>query len=168
MTLIEVLVAAVVIGIGLMGVAALQVAALQGSSNAQYRSKATDIISNLSDRIRANPDGIVDYVSAAGGANCDASTPLDICAMAPDANTTAGVSACSPTQLAAYDLWEVRCDLEEDLPGGDLAVSCAGACPALSPMQITVTWQVQETAAGFTTQNVTSTIIPGVSAGPPL
>jgi type IV pilus assembly protein PilV len=168
MTLIEVLIAAVVIGIGLLGVAALQVSALQGSSNAQYRSKATDTISNLSDRIRANPEGRVSYISAAAGGDCDASAPNDICAMAPDAVSAAGIADCTPAQLAAHDLWEVRCDLEDNLPGGQLSVSCDGACPELSQMQISVTWQVQETTAGITTQNVTSTIIPGVPSGPPI
>ncbi|MCG8125908.1 MAG: prepilin-type N-terminal cleavage/methylation domain-containing protein, partial [Candidatus Thiodiazotropha endolucinida] len=42
MTLIEVLVAAVIIGVGLLGVASLQITALQGASNADYRSRATD------------------------------------------------------------------------------------------------------------------------------
>ncbi|MCU7891038.1 MAG: type IV pilus modification protein PilV [Candidatus Thiodiazotropha sp. (ex Ustalcina ferruginea)] len=168
MTLVEVLVAAVVIGIGLMGVAALQVAALQGSSNAQSRSKATDMISSLADRVRANPDGVNDYISAAPGGNCAATAPAATCAMHPDDSTATGVSACTPTELAVYDLWEIRCDLENELPGGQLAVGCPGTCPPLTPMQITITWQVQDTTAGFTTQNVTLNMMPWVSAGPPL
>ncbi|MCW4259138.1 MAG: prepilin-type N-terminal cleavage/methylation domain-containing protein, partial [Candidatus Thiodiazotropha taylori] len=38
MTLIEVLVAAIIVAIGLLGVASMQIATLQGSSNAGYRS----------------------------------------------------------------------------------------------------------------------------------
>ncbi|MCU7854965.1 MAG: hypothetical protein KZQ79_04605, partial [Candidatus Thiodiazotropha sp. (ex Lucinoma borealis)] len=142
---------------------------LQGSSNAQHLSKATDTISSLADRIRANPDAVNDYISGAPAGNCAATTPAAICAMHPDDSSAAAISECTPTELAVYDLWEVRCDLENDLPGGELAIGCPGTCPPLTPMQITITWQVQDSTAGFTTQDVISTIVPGVPiAGPPL
>ncbi|MCW4245707.1 MAG: type IV pilus modification protein PilV, partial [Candidatus Thiodiazotropha taylori] len=58
MTLIEVLIAAVIIGVGLLGVASLQITALQGASNADYRSRATDLTAALADRMRANLFGV--------------------------------------------------------------------------------------------------------------
>lgn len=159
MTLVEVLVAAVVIGIGLMGVAALQVAALQGSSNAQFRSKATDLTSSLSDRIRANLTALNDYTTAVAG-NCAGTVPAAICAMHPD-HTTNGAADCSSTEMATYDLWEIRCKLENTLPGGQLTVACPGGCPALTPMQINISWQTQNADAAFRTEQVVTTIVPG-------
>ncbi|WP_419653319.1 type IV pilus modification protein PilV [Thiolapillus sp.] len=53
-TLVEVLIAAVIVGIGLLGIASLQVKALQASTDAEYRAKATDIAWALADRMRAN------------------------------------------------------------------------------------------------------------------
>ncbi|MES9896020.1 MAG: type IV pilus modification protein PilV [Candidatus Thiodiazotropha endolucinida] len=60
MTLIEVLIAAIIVAIGLLGVASMQIATLQGSSNAGYRSRAIDIATALSDRMHANLIGVTD------------------------------------------------------------------------------------------------------------
>ncbi|MCU7871915.1 MAG: type IV pilus modification protein PilV [Candidatus Thiodiazotropha sp. (ex Lucinoma borealis)] len=169
MTLVEVLVAAVVIAIGLMGVAALQVAALQGSSNSQYRSRATDLASSLADRIRANLTAIDAYRLTPHGGSCTnrAASAISICAMAPDETTTANVDNCTADDLAAYDLWEVRCALDAGLPQPQIIVTCPAVpdlvpCPPLSPLQISIIWQVQNTTAGFTTEQVSNTIVPGV------
>jgi type IV pilus assembly protein PilV len=165
MTLIEVMIAAVVLAIGLLGVAALQISALQGAGNAQFRSKATDLTSSLVDRIRANleENAINAYVTAA--ANCASTTPAAICSMDAD-DVTNTASDCSPTEMAAYDLWHIRCKVEEDLPGGQLTVmqnnaACPGCCSALVPMVITLSWQTQSTDPNLRTEQVITSIIPG-------
>ncbi|MCU7943852.1 MAG: type IV pilus modification protein PilV [Candidatus Thiodiazotropha sp. (ex Cardiolucina cf. quadrata)] len=160
MTLVEVLIAAVVLGIGLLGVAALQVNALQGSGNAQFRSKATDLTSALVDRVRANLDALNTYNTAA--ATCAATTPADICSMDAD-DTANGAADCSPDQMALYDLWDIRCKVEDTLPGGQITVACPGGCLANTPMQIIVSWQTQNADAAFRTEQVETTIIPGAS-----
>ncbi|MCU7918670.1 MAG: type IV pilus modification protein PilV [Candidatus Thiodiazotropha sp. (ex Epidulcina cf. delphinae)] len=169
MTLVEVLVSAVIIGIGLMGVAALQVTALQGSTDAQYRSRTADLVSSLADRMRANQSAVNSYISAVPAGNCAATVPAAICAMQPNAADLTGVSQCTPDQMAAYDLWEIRCNAETDLPGGQVAVSCndgdltdAILCSDMSSFRINITWQVQDTEAGFETQEVITTIVPGI------
>jgi type IV pilus assembly protein PilV len=53
-TLIEALVALLVLSIGLLGVAALQLTALQNNNNALFRSQATYLAYDIADRIRAN------------------------------------------------------------------------------------------------------------------
>jgi type IV pilus assembly protein PilV len=58
-TLIETLVALVVLSIGLLGVAALQLTALQNSGSAVFRSQATFLIYDIADRMRANHDRAV-------------------------------------------------------------------------------------------------------------
>ena len=54
-TLIEVLVAVVVLSIGLLGLAGLQMTGLQTNHSAYLRSQATLLAYDLTDRIRANP-----------------------------------------------------------------------------------------------------------------
>ncbi|MES9850932.1 MAG: type IV pilus modification protein PilV [Candidatus Thiodiazotropha sp. L084R] len=173
MTMIEVLVAAVIIGVGLLGVASLQVTALQGASNAEYRSRATDLIASLADRMRANLDGvdINSYSDATANTAADcANPPATICAMTPNATNTSGVTQCDPAEMAAFDLWEVRCSngVQNSLPRGLMSIACTeGAappgdtCAPLSPMVITITWQVQDSAATPVTETVVATIIPG-------
>ena len=104
-TLIEVLVAAIVIGIGLLGIASLQLKALQGSSDAQYRSTATDIAWMISDRIRANLPALEDYD---GETTFDCtSTPGNACAMVP--TDGAAVGNCTEAQMITHDMYEASC-----------------------------------------------------------
>lgn len=59
-TLIEVLVAIVVLAIGLLGLAGLQISSLQSNHSAYYRSQATILAYDLTDRMRANRDAALD------------------------------------------------------------------------------------------------------------
>ena len=63
-TLVEVLVALLVLSIGLLGVAALQVSALQTNQGAHVRSQASVLAYDIADRMRANR-----AVALAGGYN---------------------------------------------------------------------------------------------------
>ena len=54
MTLIEVLVALVVISVGLLGVAALQMVSLRNSQGSYLRTQATTLADDIIDRMRAN------------------------------------------------------------------------------------------------------------------
>ncbi|MEH6686099.1 MAG: type IV pilus modification protein PilV [Halopseudomonas sabulinigri] len=55
-TLIEVLIAIVVLAIGLLGLAGLQISSLQSNQSSYYRSQATILAYDLTDRMRANRD----------------------------------------------------------------------------------------------------------------
>ena len=134
-TLLEVLIAAVVLGIGLLGIAALQITSLQGSANAEYRGRASDLAWTLMDRMRANQPGRSNYLSAVA-ANCNA--PAVRCAMIPGETTTSGVTQCTGAQLAAYDLWEVRCSngVRTALPGGTMLVTSTTS----TTIQIEINW----------------------------
>ncbi|WP_019568119.1 type IV pilus modification protein PilV [Thioalkalivibrio sp. ALMg13-2] len=59
-TLIEVLVALLVLSIGLLGVAALQANALQANHGSQLRSQATNLSYDIADRMRANRKAALD------------------------------------------------------------------------------------------------------------
>ena len=161
--LLEVMIAAGVLGLGLLGVAALQMTALKGSTSAQYKSRATDIAASLSDRMRANLVADNNYRSGVA-ASCAA--PALRCAMTPDGVTDA--DACLQTDVATYDLWEIRCQngVRNSLPGGTLTVACtdidisdADACTPGSSFQITVNWQ--GSVDSITDTTVVLNFIPG-------
>jgi type IV pilus assembly protein PilV len=169
MTLVEVLIAAVIIGIGLLGIASLQVAALQGASNVDYRSRAIDLTASLADRMRANLGGVdANFYSDANAnavADCGA-PPATLCAMTPSAG--AEPAECSIQEMSTFDLWEVRCrnGVQNSLPGGQLTIACTEGdgtdeCLPLSPMVVTVSWQMQSDEAVAETQRVVTSIIPG-------
>jgi type IV pilus assembly protein PilV len=171
MTLIEVLVAAVVIGIGLLGIATLQINALQGASNADYRSRATELTAALADRMRANLEGVdlnnYNDNNANAAANCN-NQPATICAMTPNTANASGIAECTPTQMAQFDIWEIRCrdGVQTTLPGGQMNIVCTDSdntdiCLPMSPMVITITWQLQSNETTPQTETVVTTLIPG-------
>lgn len=126
-TLIEAMVALVVLAVGMLGIAGLYVTTLRSSGGAIYRMQAVNLAADLADRIRANPGGQVAYTLPAADNNCYG----------------AGSADCSPALLAANDLfvWQTQV---ATLPGGNGAVTYApGVAPLPSTYQISVRWTVQ-------------------------
>ncbi len=142
-TLIEVLIAAIVVSMGLLSIAALQINALQGATDARYRSAATDIAWAMADRMRANLRGFSDNNYGSSDAiNC--STAPKSCAMTPGGTALAESSNCTTAEIAADDLYKI-CTLAADtLPGGLVIVSCGGGCSDGSSATITVSWATRE------------------------
>jgi type IV pilus assembly protein PilV len=65
-TLVEVLVALVVMAIGLLGISSLYLESLRANRTALLRAQAIDLVNDMADRIRANRRGQVAYVKAVG------------------------------------------------------------------------------------------------------
>lgn len=59
-SLIESLVAAVVLSVGLLGLASLQATSLHFNTSALHRSAATDLAYDITDRMRANREAVLD------------------------------------------------------------------------------------------------------------
>ncbi len=167
--LLEVMIAAGILGLGLLGVAALQMTALKGSATAQHRARATDLAASMADRIRANLTMDNNYDSAVAA---DCTAPALRCAMTPDGATAA--DACTQANVATYDLWEIRCQngVRDSLPGGALTVECtdndsdtadADACTPGTVFDITVSWQdgMDPDTDTVITRSVVVNFIPG-------
>ena len=180
-TLIEALVAAVVIGVGLLGIASLQMKALQASSEAEYRAKATDIAWALADRMRSNLPAQnntgYDYLSTSPLSVCSG-PPTAVCAAAAGSGSANGVTSCTPTQMAAYDLYDLRCSqdigVKSVLPGGALTVTCNDAdtsnsdpCDPTSEIIITISWVTRDTVlnSGASTDSIVMGVNPGADPG---
>jgi len=59
-SLLEVLVAVIVLAVGLLGIAALQVSVLKSNDSSRFRSIASFAITDLIDRVRADPTALLD------------------------------------------------------------------------------------------------------------
>ena len=103
-TLIEVLVAMLVLSIGLLGVAALQVNALTTNQGAHVRSQASVLAYDIADRMRANR-----VVALAGGYN-----------------TTYAAVITGPVTLAELDLFNWKAALTATLPTGEGELATVG------------------------------------------
>jgi type IV pilus assembly protein PilV len=97
-TLVEALVALVVLSIGLLGVAALQLSSLQSNSSAASRSQATLLAYEIVDRMRANQvaarNGEYDITFAQTPAGASVAQ-TDLIGWRQDLRTTLGPSATS-------------------------------------------------------------------------
>jgi type IV pilus assembly protein PilV len=107
-TLLEVLVALVVLSIGLLGLSGLQTSSLRNNHAAFLRSQATLLKADIVDRMRANRD------SATAG-------DYDISYTATP-TVVSCVGSCSAQQVAQMDLLEWRAYVER-LPGGESEVA---------------------------------------------
>ncbi len=112
-TLIEVLIAVVILAGGLLGLAALQATTLRNNQSAYFRSLATQLAYDISDRMRSNRAGVI------AGVYNDAAASNDNCE----------VNTCTPAQMAGYDMarWHGAAGLGQ-LPGG-AGVVCIDSSP---------------------------------------
>jgi len=124
-TLIEVLVATLVLSIGLLGLAALQANNLKNNQSAYFRSQATQLAYDIADRMRANVTASNSYLS----------TSTAVAAATQQADCTEVSTTCSPEKMAQNDLYELKSALATALPGGAATITSAGGV-----FTVTVNW----------------------------
>jgi len=99
-TLLEVLIALVIVAIGLLSNVNLQAMAKQFNHQAMQRTLAVNIADSIAERIRANPSALLTYSSShAIGGNTITIEP------SPDCR---GISICNSQQVARHDLWKIE------------------------------------------------------------
>ena len=110
-TLIEVMVALIVLVLGVLGAAAMTLNAIRDSKQSSLRSQASALAYEMSDLMRANPGQETVFT---GGA--------------PSAVGTCWTTGCTPNDMAKNDFYEWRAKLTgtNGLPNGD-AVICRDA-----------------------------------------
>ncbi|HWM42573.1 MAG TPA: type IV pilus modification protein PilV [Burkholderiales bacterium] len=118
-TMLEVLIAIMVISIGLLGLAALQMHSLRQGQSAYYRSVATQLAYDMSDRMRGNITGVLANAYNRTGIGTDYGTAVANC------TTTAG---CVAADLARNDAYEWQQLVQTLLPGGE-GIICIDAVP---------------------------------------
>lgn len=148
-SLMEVLVALLVLAIGLIGLAGLQSSSIRFNHNSYLRSQALVLVNDITDRMRANKEAVnLGILNANQGYNNVAGAVVTGC------TTTAG---CSPTQMAATDvaLWNqlIAATLPADSNGAARGTVelCDGTKPAGNVCQapshlITINWGEQGVA----------------------
>lgn len=114
-TLVEVLIAVLVLAIGLLGLAGLQVTGLRNNQSAYYRSQATQLAYDMADRMRANPDGMT---------NGEYDNPTAV-----EAAACLTLAGCSSAQMAGNDAFEWNTILADRLPLG-VGVVCIDGTPS--------------------------------------
>jgi type IV pilus assembly protein PilV len=123
-TLVEVLIAILILSIGMLGMAGLMATATKYQTGAWARAGVSGAIADLSDRIRANLTGANGYQSAPGGVattgtGYQLSLPYSTQAAASSVTVANCLTAsCTPADRATHDVATWRNLLRTTLPGG--------------------------------------------------
>ncbi len=119
-TLMEVLIAVLILSIGLLGLASLQANGLRSNFSSYARSQAVILANDMADRMRANLTEAV-----AGTYNVNATV-----AGAPDC----AAAACNTADMASYDIATWYTSLQNTLPQGTGTIVGNGTVFTISVM----------------------------------
>jgi type IV pilus assembly protein PilV len=129
-SLIEVLIALIIMSVGMLGIAGLYVQSLQAGRTSMFRHQAVALAGDVADRIRANPTAGISYADATGADNSCVDTGVD----------------CDVAGMALHDVFLWKQQAGESLPGsavtggGDVTVTFDDT--VVPPLYtITVSWE---------------------------
>ncbi len=105
-SLIEVLIALIIMSVGMLGIASLYVQSMQAGRTSLFRHNAVTLAGDVADRMRANPTGANAYTGAGADNSC-----ID-----------GGVN-CSNVQMAAQDILGWSQQAVDTLPNGAVAIT---------------------------------------------
>ncbi|HYW92149.1 MAG TPA: type IV pilus modification protein PilV [Gammaproteobacteria bacterium] len=146
-SLLEVLVALLVMSVGLIGLAALQAKSMQANWEGVYGIRAVHLADQIIESMRANPAGATSYSGTGQNNGCS------------DAGTGGSTATdCSALQMAQDDMWhwnQAIGDQATGLPNGSGSVTqLASATPCAASTtryQVAVTWQNSATPHSYST-----------------
>lgn len=152
-TLIESLVALVVLALGVLGLIGFQLQTLRDTKDSVGRSRAIVSVQDIAERMRINPNATAANYTANFGA-----------VAVPNPNCTA--AACNVTELATFDIWRWKTNVAAALPGGQAAI--APSATDARQFAVMVGWlenRADATATDAAARTVTkSTVVGGTTA----
>jgi type IV pilus assembly protein PilV len=147
-TLIEVLVAILLLAFGLLAIGSMMAFAVQGPKLSAYRSTASNLAASHVERMRANPEGFASnsYTSALNG-SAWSFTAISL------TSADCAYPNCTEATLAAMDVQAARGAIRRELPAGDLEMWCstpaapntAVACTKATQGNLWIIWQEPNT-----------------------
>ena len=131
-SLIEVLIALIIMSVGMLGIASLYVQSMQAGRTSLFRHNAVTLAGDVADRMRANPTGGNAYTGAGADNNCIAQG-----------------TDCSNVEMAAQDIlgWDQQAD--DTLPNGLVAITFDNTVIPPS-YTIAITWDEPEQQQNYT------------------
>jgi type IV pilus assembly protein PilV len=166
-SLIEVLVALIVVSIGLLGIAKMQAIAYSSTGVASKRSLAAIEAASLaatmhSNRANGSVSGTAAVTTTVTGTTVASTDP----GLAAGGNCTLGGTVpCTPEQLAAYDMQNWATAIAAILPNDKATIQCPTPA-AQTPVSCTVTITWIENLASLNTQEATAATNAATSGSP--
>lgn len=143
-TLVEVLVALLVLSIGLLGLAALQTTSLKFNTDSYLRTQATLLAYDIIDRMRLNTTGLyAGNYDAADSAAATAKIATYNACKASGCQCDASTANCSTSSLATYDLGKWYDKIGASLPEGSTNLATISRTTA-NKVTITLKWKERD------------------------
>lgn len=164
-SLIEVLIALVIIAIGLLGIAGMQALALSNTNQARLRSLAAIEAASMAAAMRGNkaywgagvaPSNLTVQGSAGASATYADTT---LAGGLSSTSTDCSASTCSASVMAAYDAQNWGRDLAVILPSGRGTIACSTTVGVPVTCSVIVSW----TEKRLQTQGGTATATPALT-----
>jgi type IV pilus assembly protein PilV len=162
-TLLEVLVALIILSIGLLGVGALTLNSMKANDSSAMNTQAAILANSIVDNMRANK---------AAATTSPSGYAIAIGAPAPTPGSTCAASNCSAAGLAQEDLctWKSALANAKTLPSGDggISVVSTGTGPGgdLTTVTVTIVWDDSRAISAFTSSSSSSGSGTAASASP--
>ncbi len=115
-SLIESLIAIVVMALGILGILGVQMRTLSDTSTTVRRAQAIRLIEDLSERMKVNPNALLNIKDFESGYSEKGS---DLTA------TNCASTPCTPAEQTQYDLKQWKTTVEQSLPGGQASIFLA-------------------------------------------
>jgi type IV pilus assembly protein PilV len=127
-SLIEVMIAALILSVGILGLAGLQLISMKGTQESYMKQQAMSVIQSITERMRSNIKGVTDssynHVNSA-----------TYCASPPATTCNASGSNCNPATIALNDKYNVICnDMKNSLVNGVISIACGLTPPPTVPV----------------------------------
>ena len=157
LTLLESLIAIIVLAIGVLSMLGIQMRTLAETQTGVRRAQAVRLVEDLSERLKANPQGL-DHLDGYTAGWEDTAVASD-CLVAP--------AGCTPANLAALDLKDWRTSVARTLPRGQAATFVASTTAdtgARRLLGVMVGWRAHEHDAASSNSAYTSAFSTDISA----
>jgi len=131
-SLVEVMVALIIMSVGMLGIAGLYVQSMQAGRTSIFRHNAVTLAGDVADRIRSNPRAGIAYTVATG----------------TDNNCVAMDTDCNEAAMAGHDVLLWQAQAADSLPRGEVVITIDNAVPP--NYTIAVTWDEPGEAMDYT------------------
>ena len=142
MTLLEVLISFMILAIGMLGVAGMLLLSSQVNNSSYTKQQAVQCVYDMFDKIRANSQAAINGNYNVSNINSSGSPTLP-----GSPGTLCDQSACTATELAAYDTWYWLTNDVTKLPGGSGSITSSLAPGTAGNTLITITVQWDDSLA---------------------
>ena len=137
-SLIEALVAFMIISVGMLGIASLQTISMKAGHTAITRTSAVFNVEDILDRMRANTSQIAAYVVDEAGMGTDGDCSDAVGSYGSPNTVTSAATACDSAQLAADDIYRWKRSLGQNVKA-TIAVE-PPATSSLNTVTVTIIW----------------------------